>query len=314
MRFLPHRVILPALVLTWALSHAAVFGDDPKNEGKKDSRQQPAVERIRKALDQPITLDFSGDTIMAALQHVKDKTNLDFNIDQVAVALTGMNVDANNGEPVTIKSSGGKVQTALRKFLSAHQLAYVIYEDAILITTPELAVQRQMKQRVNLDVDEVPLAKALRDLARNYAFNLVIDPKLVKEAQKPVSLNLDGATLETSVRLLAELAGLKAVRMDNVLFVTSEERADKLRKEDKDAQPNPLDDPNMLGGPRGGVAAMLGNLGIAGPAIKAVPSPIKDVDEGVAPKPAPLPPPPPAVQAAPSAPALTPAAPKEKKE
>ena len=42
---------------------------------------------------------------------------------------------------------------------------------------------------------------------------------------------------------IAEMAGVKAVRMDNVLFVTNEERADKLRKEEKDLQPNPFDDP-----------------------------------------------------------------------
>jgi hypothetical protein len=321
MRTLPHRVILPALLLTWALSHAAVFGDDPKTDkGKKD---MPAVERIRKALDQPITLDFSGNSVMEALQQLKDKTNLEFNIDQVGIALTGFNVEQNNGEPVTIKSTGGKVNVALRKLLNTHQLTYVIFEDSILITTPELAVHRQMKQRVTLDVDEIPLTKALRELARNYAFNLVIDPKIAKDSQKPISLTLDSASLETAVRLLAEMAGLKAVRMDNVMFVTSEERAEKLRKEDKDMQPSPLDDPNMLGNPRAGIAQILGNVGIAGPAIKAVPPLVKDGEDPapekkeVAPPPGEkkAPEPPPAAQPAPAAPAVTaPANPKEKKE
>jgi hypothetical protein len=163
----------------------------------------------------------------------------------------------------------------------------VIFEDSILITSTELATTRQMKQRVNLDVDEVPLAKALRELARNYAFNVIIDPRFVKDANKPVTLILDGTSLETSVRLLAEMAGLKAVRMDNVLFVTNEERADKLRKEEKDLMPNPFDDPNIPPNLRaGGAAAFLGiGGGIPGPAFRVVPA--------LPPKEATEPPPPP---------------------
>ena len=40
---------------------------------------------------------------------------------------------------------------------------------------------------------------------------------------------LDEVPLETAVRLMAELANLKPVRLGNVLFVTSEDRADKLK-------------------------------------------------------------------------------------
>jgi hypothetical protein len=270
-----HRAILPALLLTWALSHAIVFGDDPKTEkGRKDDKDPTPVERIRKALDQPIVLDFQGASIQEALQHLREKTGIEFNLDQMALALMGININDNGGEPIALKSSGGKLSGALRKLLGRNQLAYVIFEDSILITSTELATLRQMKQRVSLDVDEVPLAKALRDLARNYAFNLVIDPKIAKDSNRPVSLTLDGANLETSVRLLAEMAGLKAVRMDNVLFITNEQRADKIRKEDKDTQP---DDPNPGRFPRMIDAAA--SLGSGRPALSVVrATPPRDVD------------------------------------
>jgi hypothetical protein len=262
-----HRAILPALLLTWALTHAAVFGDDPKTA--KGSKDQTSVERIRKALDQPVVLDFQGGSIQEALQHLREKTGMEFNLDQMALAIMGVNINDNGGEPIALKSSGGKLSVALRKLLGARQLAYVIFEDSLLITSTELATLRQMKQRVNLDVDEVPLAKALRELARTYAFNLVIDPKIAKDSQKPVSLSLDGANLETSVRLLAEMAGLKAVRMDNVLFITNEECANKIRKEDKDSQP---EDPIGPGRLNLNGAAALGGFGIDGPAFRIVPA------------------------------------------
>jgi type II secretory pathway component HofQ len=268
------RVLLPGLLLTWALSHAAVFGGDAKTpKNAKAAKEPPSIEQIRKALDRPVTIDFSGQSLMEALQHMREKAGVEMNLDQMALAVMGVNINENGDQPITLKSSGGKFGVTLRKLLASHQLTYVIFEDAILITTPELAVQRQMKQRVILDVNEQPLAKALRELARNYAFNLVIDPKLAEAAQKPVSLALDGATLETSVRLLAEMAGLKAARMDNVMIITSEERAEKLRKEEKDFQPPPLDDLNMpnlralLGGGGGGGVAF------AGPAFRPIPLP-----------------------------------------
>ncbi len=75
------------------------------------------------------------------------------------------------------------------------------------------------------------------------------------------------------MRLLAELAELKAVRMDNVIFITTEERADKLRKEEKDMRPSLLDDPNMLVNPPAGFAVP---GGIAGPAFRPVPLPAQE--------------------------------------
>src|SRR5262249_40433120 len=153
--------------------------------GRKDAKDNlTPVERIRKALDQSITLDFSGQSLQEALQHLQEKTGIEFNIDQMALAMMGINIADNGDQPIVIKSQAGKVATALRKLLNPQQLTYIVFEDSILITATELATNRQMKQRVNLDVDELPLAKALRELSRNYAFNLVIDPNVAKDVQK----------------------------------------------------------------------------------------------------------------------------------
>src|SRR5438105_3310865 len=139
MRSFPERVILPALVLTWALSHAVLLGGDAKDgkgakagkgiKGATEVTELLSVDRIRKALDQPITLDFSGQSVMEALQHLREKTGLEFNLDQVALGGMGININDNGDQPVVMKSSGGKVRAALRKVLNSQQLAYVIFED-----------------------------------------------------------------------------------------------------------------------------------------------------------------------------------------
>src|SRR5438105_4858356 len=75
-------------------------------------------------------------------------------------------------------------------------------------------------------------------LAKETATNLVIDPRMAKEAQATVSVELDEVPLESAVRLLAEMAGLKPVRLGNVLFVTSKTAAVSLRA-DPDLVPRP---------------------------------------------------------------------------
>jgi hypothetical protein len=57
-------------------------------------------------------------------------------------------------------------------------------------------------------------------------------------------LELTDVPLETAIRLASEVAGMKAVRMGNVLFVTSEVRGEKLRADadgpTQPGMPNPF--------------------------------------------------------------------------
>ena len=65
-----------------------------------------------------------------------------------------------------------------------------------------------------------------------------MDARAEKEAQGAVSLQLQDVPLETAVRLLAEMAGLKPVRVGNTLFVTRKELAAEMRN-DPDFAPPP---------------------------------------------------------------------------
>ncbi len=56
-----------------------------------------------------------------------------------------------------------------------------------------------------------------------------------------MTLHLEDVPLETAVRLLSEMAGLKPVRVGNVLFVTSKDNAAELRQDpDLSQPPQPL--------------------------------------------------------------------------
>jgi len=138
------------------------------------------------------------------------------------------------------------VRDALRKVFEPWGMTPFIVDDAVLLTSEEVGAQKQLKQRIDVDVDDVPLATAVKQLARRKAINLVVDQKVTKQAEKKVSLQVEDVAMETAVRLLAEQAGLKAARIDNVLYVTSPEQAASIAAENR-ANTVPAYPPGMYG-------------------------------------------------------------------
>ncbi|MBY0524254.1 MAG: hypothetical protein K2R98_12690 [Gemmataceae bacterium] len=196
---------------------------------------ETAGDKNRKAMEQTISIEFQEQPLQAVLAQLGEQSKLKFVMDRATLNQLG---GADPDLPITIKLQDVKVRSALRSILGQYNLGYVMMEDSVLITTEEMALYRQMRQRVNLDLDEVPLPTALKQLARNTNTNLVLDPRVGKDAKTTaVTLQLEDVPLETAVRLMAEVAGLKSVRVGNVLFVTTESRADKLRAEPESTPP-----------------------------------------------------------------------------
>ena len=131
-----------------------------------------------------------------------------------------------------------------------------------------MAVYRQLKQRISVDYDAVPLSKASRTCTR-YGVNVVIDPRTVKNkaAENPVTLQVDDVPFEAAMRLLCEMADLKPARMGNVIFVTTEARADKLKDGDSLVPTPGLPNPGLPGVFPGGLGGF-GGAGIAVPACR----------------------------------------------
>lgn len=257
MRSLISRWFMFGLLLGAAISHATVFaqGTTPSSTPAQPPAAnvaQPApvagmsIDKIRQGLDKTITLNYTGQSMQDVLNLFRDRTGLAITIDPMAFMQVGMPGEIPIAQ-IDVKAKNEKAGSVLRKLLNGHRLNYVILEDTLLITTEEMAVVRQMRQRVNVDVEEVPFKKAARDLAKNHGINLVIDPLVKQTADMPVSLQLDNTGVETALRLLAEMAHLKAVRMGNVMFITTDEKAKTIRAEEAHQIDNPLN-PNLPGG------------------------------------------------------------------
>jgi hypothetical protein len=261
-----HRWFAFGFVLAWALSHLAVA----RAQNEKES--PPANEKIRKTLEQVIALDYQGQSIREAIAHIEDRSKLPIVLDPMALQAIGLP----DGIQVQaeVKNLRGKLRQVLQSFLHNYGLTYVVLEDSLLITTEDGAVTRQMRQRIPIDIQDVAAGKALRDLARKAGVSLVLDPRVAKTAQQKVTLELDDATVETSLRLVAEFVDLKAVRMGNVMFVTDAARAAKIRKEEATPSAEPRTSPiDRLAPFIGGFGGGVGVPAIAIPPVQAPAAP-----------------------------------------
>jgi hypothetical protein len=215
---------LTALLALTCLPVVVLAAPAPEPKAKPDSPAQ----KVRKALDQAVDLDVTEQPLQLAINQLHEQTKINFVFDRLALQQSGIDP---NQQPVNCKQQNAKVRTILRSLLSQYSLAYAIVGDNIIISTEEGALTRQLKQKVSVDLDQVPLATALKDLAQETGCNLLVDKKTAKEAQAEVTLQLEDVPLDTIVRLLCEQASLKPVRMGNVLFVTNKAKAAELRAE-----------------------------------------------------------------------------------
>src|SRR5581483_393855 len=156
----------------------------------------------RQALERPVTLDFVAPSFHAVLEHVADKTQLPLSVDQLALQQLGLFMEEDNCR-FQVKAKDEKVGAVLRRLLGTYRLTYVLLDDTLLITSDEGATQRLLRQQVDVDVTDVPLQRVARELGRRHGVNIVIDPRALKSAQVPVTLQLEAVGLETAVRLMA---------------------------------------------------------------------------------------------------------------
>ena len=78
---------------------------------------------------------------------------------------------------------------------------------------------------VNMVLEKSPLEDAVRELADLSDFNIVVDPRAGDKVKTPVSARFLNTPMDTALRLLTDMADLRYVHIDNVLYVTTKENA-----------------------------------------------------------------------------------------
>ncbi len=233
-----------AIAFFWLSVH--VHAADPLDKAKT----LPAAEHIRLVFDQRISIDIAEQPLFLALNQLREQTKINFVFDrqtlQVALQQQGQDVDA---LPVTVKLKDQKVSDVLKAIVKPYGLSFAIIGDSVFVSTDQMVIVRQLKQHVSVDFERVELATALSQLAKETATNIKLADGAARQGKTRVTLQMDDVPLETAVRLLSELAGLKVVRDNNVLTVTTRANAAERRQDRADGVGGPLDDrPAKMGG------------------------------------------------------------------
>jgi hypothetical protein len=120
--------------------------------------------------------------------------------------------------PVPPSPSPGLITRALLGALAgALGLDLAAPEDAISVPVVSVAVEKQ------------PLEEACRQLRAQTKASIVVDPTLKEKAQAPLTITLLNVPLDSALILLAELADVDFVWLDNIFFITSPDKARRLK-------------------------------------------------------------------------------------
>ncbi len=269
---MPRRFLL-ALAVTAGVTAAPVVAAPVPAAKPANS----PVTKARAALDKPITAKGDAKSFTETIDLFKDLTKAEIALDVGTLQMMGM--DANQ-PVVTFNLKGAKLKDALKEAFGPFNLRYGVTATGIVVSSDEGIIARQLREVVSVAADGQSLAAVLKGLAEQTGANVVIDPRAKKLADEAVTLRLDDVPLEVAVRLTAEIAGASVVRMSNVLFVTTEARADKLRPDaDRPVGPVPVNPffPGIDGGfgIPGGIGGP-GGIAFPPPPVEAVPVPAVD--------------------------------------
>lgn len=255
-RWMPRRCWAVGLgVVTVVLaSGCATPPDAPSVDTPAGAATQPAqspAERIVEKLKKPVTLDFTDSALADVVDFLRDFTGENVVLDRLALEEQGITPDT----PITLKLAGVSLKTALSLILEQIKLAWIIRDEVLFITTEEQAVARpagaigpeavavdvrkrreieaKLRQPVTFDFTESALSDVVAFLRDFSGVNVVLDQPALEEegisGDTTINLKLTHVTLSSALNLLFDQLALTWLIRDEVLFVTTRERARALR-------------------------------------------------------------------------------------
>ena len=237
----------------------------PPDQAKAGARKPSLAEKLQQ------TVDFTGFddpkvTLIEALQKLAKEHGVVFDVNEKAFKFEMLNdvLRTEIANPDPIPPMKARLALVLKKIMTRIPVptgaTWLVRRDRIEITTgyfvewevyrecsPAFLVPDDEKPErysgprlplVHPDFRKVPLSDALDALADETDFTIVLDPSVgEKMAATPVVLKGLNLPLDTAVLLLAGMADLQVVHLDNALFVTTSEKAGCA---EKDARAPPL--------------------------------------------------------------------------
>jgi RNA polymerase sigma factor (sigma-70 family) len=226
----------------------------PSDAAGPDDKQTAARRAvvIREKLSEPINYELPIDTTLDnALVELLTRNKISWKVNTPAFVKQG---DDPNVVSKTQIAKIDKLEGVSRRMIMEHLISNiesksgdgkavgVIRPYGVEITTRRAYLDEFFPGRKDLNLpplvyavfDKVPLPEALAELGHTTGSNVVLAGRLGQAGETKITADLTGVPLDTAVVILANMADLKLVRLDNVYYVTSRERARLLEAEEQE--------------------------------------------------------------------------------
>lgn len=232
--FLTWFVLCATGALAWGPGAIAALADGAVADRDSEATQ---VKEMRSRLARPVTLEQgfqANTTLREALEFLGDRHDIVILVDEQAF-------QTEHGEQVEKlkvqlpRFVGVKLSTVLRLILAQVHGTYLVRPDHVEIVPLEYGrpdfwkEKRELAPTVDVDFAERPLGEALHELSDASGINVVLDSRAGDKAAMNVTARLDNVPIDTAVLILADMAGLRSVALDNVLYVTTTENAEQVK-------------------------------------------------------------------------------------
>jgi hypothetical protein len=228
--------------VVWGLVVVLATAGGARAAQEQPERADELIDALNRAVKFPGIEDPKA-TLIEALDQLARMYDLSFEVNERAFKFE-MVPDVLKTEvelPNPIPPMNATPAHVLRKVLARvpvpSDATFLVRKDTIEITTG-LALRDEVwganyrgpwLPLVYVRFERVPLQEALRELARQTDTNIVLDVDVGRRARVPVTARLRNAPLGVAVRLLADMADLRAVQVANVVYVTTPRKADRLQ-------------------------------------------------------------------------------------
>jgi ferric-dicitrate binding protein FerR (iron transport regulator) len=209
-----------------------------------ETKLSAADKRVIDALRSTTNIEFFEESLQDVVDYLKKYHKVDIRFDEKALGDAGVKTDV----PVTRRMGAVTLHSALRLILIQLDLAHVVRDGAILITTPERGRQlvrdggidpagfcqrpaaRQkiaaaLKKPVRMEFVDESLANVIDYLIDYCRVEIQIDHRALTRARVrmdvPRTINIREVPLETALRLLLRDLGLTCVAEDEWILITA---------------------------------------------------------------------------------------------
>jgi len=211
--------------------------DHPKQEGKIIS--QLKAREYREKLDQPIVIEFeAGTPLREALAHLSERYGLPMIVDEEAFKADSNHPDINNVPIKLPRLNNARLRTALRTMLLQVDGDFYTRDDVLMIVPRvRIASGVVLRQPVDVAFERRLLSDALKELSDMTGVSVVLDAQKQQDATLQVTADFRNVPLESAVRVLADMASMKSITLENMIYVTDPGNAENMKKELSAAQP-----------------------------------------------------------------------------